>query len=233
MNGTPSHSGSAWLTYRGVVGAASPPPNDHARLKNSSREFVTGRHAAGEAGSSIPLANDRHDWYICYTTAHPAMVRSSKLTLGHWLVASFLIGLCIRLINVQTDERRLREEAYQKTLSYESQLRQLQRVEISLRDLTQFVQIQRSRLRESQDLLQRLQREHESIRPMVEAERNAVDAVLRLQEERNRQNVRSERWIGFAMGVISSIVASIFFTFASRFVQRAIRPHPNEPPHSE
>jgi hypothetical protein len=56
-----------------------------------------------------------------------------------------------------------------------------------------------------------LKKEHEQLKPVVDADRKTIDALFSAQEARNQAAQNVERWIGFTLGVISSLVASFFW----------------------
>lgn len=49
------------------------------------------------------------------------------------------------------------------------------------------------------------------LRPVVEADREVVDTILRLQADKASANVWQERFIGFGLGILSSLVASLIW----------------------
>jgi sensor c-di-GMP phosphodiesterase-like protein len=91
---------------------------------------------------------------------------------------------------------------------FAEQIRQLDATEQSLRQLSGFIQSQRQQLTQDKETLARLQNERKSLEPVVAAQREAVDAIFRAQEARSAARAGRERWIGFGLGVLSSLLAS-------------------------
>jgi hypothetical protein len=60
------------------------------------------------------------------------------------------------------------------------------------------------------------------LRPVVEAERKTVDAVLALQEESSKRDMWLERVYGFFLGVISSLAATGMLT-VSRYLKKDVK----------
>jgi hypothetical protein len=150
-----------------------------------------------------------------------AFVRSPKVTVISSLVFAALGIAAIAFNNSQN--KRLGEEAERRrkeNLSYNEQLQALNNVQGSLNSLIEFVEMQKTKLKESEDLIVTLKMEQEKLKPVVEADRKTVEALLNLQSERSEQNIRRERWYGFGLGVVSSIVASFIFSVIVFLIKR-------------
>lgn len=126
------------------------------------------------------------------------------------LVAT-LIGavVAVSLSFYQEHQKKKLKEASQ---TYERQLETLAGVQRSIDNLRDFVAAQRAQLQEQQAVLQGLKEEKEKLQPVVEANKEVVEALFRIQAERNSQGVWLERIIGFALGVVSSLVASLIWS---------------------
>lgn len=111
----------------------------------------------------------------------------------------------------------------QKPSTYTEQLDRLNHMEGTLQDLKTFVAQERKNLEQSEKLLDDLRFEHETLQPIVSMDRSAVDALFALQNRRAQEAISWERWIGFAMGVVSSIIASLLIT-GVRLLLRKRRP---------
>lgn len=104
------------------------------------------------------------------------------------------------------------------------QLDSLNSVQSSLNNLVQFVEMQKVKLKESEDLINSLKSEQEKLKPLVEADRQTVDAILQLQYERTEHAVWRERSIGFLMGFVASLLASFAISFIKFFMKKRVPP---------
>ena len=111
-----------------------------------------------------------------------------------------------------------------ENLTYTQQLDALNNVQGSLNNLMQFVEMQKGKLKESEDLVNSLKSEQEKLKPVVEADRKTVEAILELQAQRAQTSVWRERGIGFALGVLSSILASSLIALVSYMRKRKSPP---------
>jgi hypothetical protein len=145
-------------------------------------------------------------WKQCYD-------RYPRATIATTLVAFVFLGFTIFFVN-KADQNR-QETARQQNLSYGTQIAEMTRMEQSLHNLTDFVQGQKTKLKESEDLIAYLKSEQERLKPFVDADRKAIQAVFDLQDERNRSTLWRERWIGFGLGVLASLIASFLFATVS------------------
>jgi hypothetical protein len=126
-------------------------------------------------------------------------------------------GMVIGFYGFVTDYKSNKElqKKREENLSYTQQLDALNNVQSSLNNLVQFVEMQKTKLKESEDLVNSLKSEQEKLKPVVEADRKTVDAILELQAQRTESGVWKERGIGFSLGVLSSIVASFIVAMIS------------------
>ena len=120
-------------------------------------------------------------------------------------------------------DQQIAEARRRQVLDYEVQLSELSKLETSLRNLTEFVRTQKMRLKESEDLIATLKSEEQRLTPFVEADRRVVKAVLDLQQEQSRAALAHERWIGFGLGIVASIVASILYGIVGPFIAKRVR----------
>lgn len=139
--------------------------------------------------------------------AYRAFPRATSITTIIFLV----LGLFGVIISIREDKKRTHELERKRAenLSYTQQLDSLNSVQGSLNNLIAFVEMQKTKLKESEDLVNTLRTEQEKLKPVVEADRKTVDALLDLQAQRTEQSASRERWYGFGLGVVSSLVASL------------------------
>jgi len=107
-------------------------------------------------------------------------------------------------------------------MNYLAQAQKLEETRTNLHALLQFVEEERRSLAASEQALRSLKQEHEQLRPLVESDRKTIDALFAAQEARNQAAQSTERWIGFAFGVSSSLLASFIWAAAS-YVRRRNR----------
>jgi uncharacterized protein HemX len=122
-------------------------------------------------------------------------------------------------------DQRLKEKQRIEAVGYTDQLRQLDTVQQSIKNLSEFISQQRTRLQESEQVVTSLQAEKKRIEPLVQADRKAIEAVFQLQEQRSAASVRSERWIGFGFGVAASLLASFIYALIVFFWRRTRNSH--------
>ena len=108
-------------------------------------------------------------------------------------------------------DKHKREETRLENLNYQQQIKQLEQTETGIKQLLSFVEIQKQNIREAEDTVASLKKEQEALKPLVESDKEVVEAIFRAQELRNQKNVWRERWIGFAFGIAASLVASFIW----------------------
>jgi uncharacterized protein HemX len=138
-------------------------------------------------------------------------VRGSGNRIEKFKMLLILIAMPIAITFTLVDKHR-EEKNREANLVYHKQMESLNTVEQNIKDLITFVEQQKQQLRESEDLVKDLKSEEKQLRPVVEADRQVVAAILDAQSQRNRANVWKDRIIAFFVGVIASLVASVLFT---------------------
>ncbi|WP_368232708.1 hypothetical protein [Aeromonas sp. s3] len=88
----------------------------------------------------------------------------------------------------------------------------LTKVQKSINNLSTFVATQKEQLRQSEEAINSLKKEEEALKPMVNADRDVVDSILRLQAERAASSAWQERLIGFGLGIVGSLIASLIWS---------------------
>ena len=106
------------------------------------------------------------------------------------------------------------ELARQQRLDLNYQLTQLERIRQGLQDMMTFVEDQSEKIKNEQELIAKLTKERSDLEPVLRAERQVVDQILSMQEQRARR----QQWLGYAgafvIGVLSSMVASLLISLA-------------------
>ncbi|HIJ91663.1 MAG TPA: hypothetical protein HPP95_12540 [Deltaproteobacteria bacterium] len=127
------------------------------------------------------------------------------LVLRSWLKANFtwiFSGLGVFLATLMFN-LSLNISQHKETLtkghneSYEAQLNNLNSIQDSLVNLNNFVESQKEKLHESENLLESIRNEHATLKPIVEEERGVVDKIFKLQEMRSKNYIWKERVISF------------------------------------
>jgi len=117
-------------------------------------------------------------------------------------------------------DRKAQESKRLENNNYQAQLKQLSETEKNIQQLLIFVKTQQTTLRETEDSIAKLRSEKEKLQPLVELDRAAIEAIFRSQEERASASVWRERFIGFAIGVVASLIASFIWSITTILIKR-------------
>lgn len=129
--------------------------------------------------------------------------------IGKFIGAIIISLVAATMSYYENHQKKLKKE---HDLTYENQVERLENIQSSVKDLAEFVSQQQKQLEESQVTLANLESERRKLEPVVQADRVVVEAILRLQAEKEMSNVWVERGIGFLLGIAGSLIASIIFT---------------------
>jgi len=104
-------------------------------------------------------------------------------------------------------------EKQERTDEIKVQSAKLQAMIDNLDELKSFVESQRKRIEEEEIIVNQLKNEKEQLKPIVQADKEVVNAIFSIQENRQRKSVWIDRAIGFFIGIFSSIAASYIFQY--------------------
>lgn len=159
----------------------------------------------------IPSAQLARAWIAAFLRAPAATI-----------IVSVVVGIAVTLLATiyGVEKRNQQEKQRQANQSYVAQITKLTDTEQRLRELLAFVTDQRESLKQTEDAIAALKLERDSLAPVVASQQQVVDALFAAQEKRNQGALSRERWIGFALGVGSSIVASALITIGRFFLSK-------------
>lgn len=144
--------------------------------------------------------------------------KSRVYTLVFTVLAVIVTGGIVAGVVVSVN--RANEARRQANATYIKQIETLNTTEANLRNLIEFVESEKRRLSDSEKVLNNLRNEERLLKPVVESDRKTVESILELQNQKAQQNVSRERWIGFSLGVLASLIASVLFSAARFFVDK-------------
>lgn len=137
-------------------------------------------------------------------------------------ISTAVAALLTALIVVFTlRQQQLTEQQRIASVGYGEQLTRIDGVQQSLKNLSEFVAQQRTRLQESEQVVSKLQEEKQRIEPVIQADRRTIDAVFQLQEQRSSSSLSRERWIGFVLGIVASLLASFIYAVIVYFWRKS------------
>jgi len=158
-----------------------------------------------------------------------AFLKSPKSTIVATILLAFAIGTLIEFVDQWDHEKA--EQRRKELMSYDHQTSQLDSIESSLQSLSQFIEHQKTILKENADLISSLENEKSSLQDFVETNRENVDAVLNQYAKNQQESARGERWFGFFFGVFSSLVASLIVYIIRRIFENAAKKRSKTYPH--
>ena len=123
------------------------------------------------------------------------------------------IGLIGAVLGIQQEQVK-RQEKERKFADFSVQMKMLGETRESLQTLLAFVDGQEKKMAESRDLLNQLKEQEQQLTPIVQAKKEMVDALFAVQSQRQSSSLLYERWLGFGLGVLASLIASALWAFA-------------------
>lgn len=145
-----------------------------------------------------------------------AYIKSPKIT---GIVSIILVMISVVLIIYNNSIKSVRLQAeLSKNIEFKAQIEQLDLTEKSIKQLHEFVSLQRDQVIKNEQSIKNLKEEKNALEPLVKADKAIVESLFKAQEIRAQQNSTRERWIGFGLGIVASIIASIFLLIVQYFL---------------
>lgn len=146
-----------------------------------------------------------------------AYIKSPKVTAALSVVIGAFVIVLVVYFNSQATLKR--EAKLTEDLSFSNQIQQLNETENNVKTLLAFIQQQRSQMIDTQASLSELKEEQSKLKPLVSADKEVVEALFSAQYKRAKESAKTEKWIGFGLGVVASMVASIFLMIIKYFLR--------------
>ena len=110
---------------------------------------------------------------------------------------------------------------FNRNVAIPNQIEKLDQVSKDLESLQLYVKDQKKNLINQEQILKNLKAEKAEIEPLLNANKEVVDALFLQQAKNQKSNVWWERGYGFLFGMIASLVASILYDFLKmKYVKR-------------
>lgn len=163
---------------------------------------------------------------ILSSLSNPVAESAAKLWIHAYLrspvatgIISIAVGVAGSLLVYQGNQQRKAtiNAELSKNPDFSTQIQQLNDTEKSLQTLLAFVSAQKDRVTQNEKSIQQLESEIHRLAPLVSADKATVDALFKAQEERARESASQERWIGFGLGVLASMLASFIIVIGKFF----------------
>lgn len=187
-------------------------PSDGKSPASDEMVKLCGRCAGLRTAATLDALSSPGSWLVKKWLKQFESASAWKSVGSNLLTVAAFAAFGAMIYDIQTTEK--------KTDDYRLQLETLDSTKKSIDNLKIFVEAQRSRIETEHEALNELKEQRCSLEPLVTADRQVVNALLREQERRSLETASRERWIGFALGVISSIFASAFLALGSQLLRR-------------
>lgn len=143
--------------------------------------------------------------------------RSPKLT-----VFGIFFTIALVVVAASTTEylkkRDLKQNAPE---SLKVQIEELEKLDQGLNKLSAFIQLQKEQLNEKQSVISELEEKRSQLEPIVESQAEVVDAIFKVQEQRAQRSKWIDLGIGFVLGILGSLIASVALKLIDRRKQNA------------
>lgn len=164
---------------------------------------------------------------ILGSISNPIVESAAKLWIHAYIKSPVVTALLSIIVTIVTtfsvyhaEEQRKEkiESELAKNQDFKSQIAQLDETEKNLKALLEFVSTQRESATQNEQRIKQLELEKQKLEPLVNADKATVEALFKVQEERALSNASKERWIGFGLGILASIISSFVMVVGKYFL---------------
>lgn len=99
---------------------------------------------------------------------------------------------------------------------YESMFISLGDMQKSLDGLQKFISISENKLKIEQQALEHMINQKQTLKPLLQADQDVVDAMFSIQHQKYEQQKLSDRLKSFVVGVVASIIAAFIYSFLQK-----------------
>ena len=111
---------------------------------------------------------------------------------------------------------------------YEAQLESLNNVQKSLDDLKMFINRHENKLKIEQEALEHMLNQKQTLKPLLQADQDVVDAMFSIQHQKYEEQKWSDRFVSFVVGVVASIIGAFAFSWLKRRYKLVINANDKE-----
>lgn len=151
--------------------------------------------------------------------AYPVFVL--KKILFNTIIGPLLLVFFILIFIINTYEQNKKDSELKEfnaaTMTYQHQLDELNRVENALKQLTEFIHSEQNKIEMTEKRLSSMKLERQQLDSILTVDKVTINAILNYRSKLEEERLSSERWIGFGIGIASSLFASIVFATVKRF----------------
>lgn len=124
-----------------------------------------------------------------------------------------ILVLCMLYLMFNLIKERSKLISYEYKMSntdVQRQIKELDEISKNLNNLQFFIANQKERIISQEKAIADLSAEKDKLEPLVKTQREAIESLFQLQEKRQKSYKWLDITIGFSLGIVSSMIASIF-----------------------
>jgi len=131
-----------------------------------------------------------------------------------WVALIYIANVLAALFNAYVLQDRI--IANPSVDEYSRVINNIEAIEKQLSELNGFLQKERTRVADTEATIRKLNEEKSKLEPLVNTQRETVDAILATHSERTAKRAWKERMIGFSLGLAASLIASMIYEYLKR-----------------
>jgi septal ring factor EnvC (AmiA/AmiB activator) len=161
----------------------------------------------------IPRGNADRVAAVLAILTTPLVVYAS-ITYGY--PDALILALCVVALLIMAYGYPQQIEDSASANEYSAVIERISTIGKELSDLNRFLEGERTRVADIEATVRKLSDEKSKLEPVVSTQRETVEAILAAHSERTARQAWKERLLGFALGVIASLIASFVYGYFHR-----------------
>lgn len=155
------------------------------------------------------------DRFLFWLAASTAVIAVIYVGLGDYVTAAMNVVATIYNYSLSFFARDKVEQNAQGG-EYARVISRINSIGTEIDNLREFLVREEARVRDAEVTVQRLHEERSALEPVVKAHQETVDGILGAHSKRIARNAWKERLIGFGLGILASVVASVIYEYLKR-----------------
>jgi chromosome segregation ATPase len=128
---------------------------------------------------------------------------------------TFALATVLWLLNVYVFQDR-GDDPHSTLKDYEVIIERIRGMGKDLTDLNRFLEKEQARVLNTEATIRKLSEEQSKLEPLVQTQKEVIEAILAAHSTRTAKNAWKERLLGFTLGLLASLVAATIHEYLKR-----------------
>jgi len=126
------------------------------------------------------------------------------------LIITIIAGIISMILSIYSGVLYNKSDITDNNL-IDNQIQTLNSMSKNLKEMLDFIEIQKKNITDEQLLLENIQQQRKELEPLLNTDKQIVEAILTAQNKYEKKNIWIERAIAFFLGIASSMIGTLLY----------------------